>query len=44
MADSEKQKALKLTLDKLNKAYGKGAIMRMGDSVIESFQLFLPVL
>lgn len=37
MADTEKQKALKLTLDKLNKAYGKGAIMRMGDSVIESF-------
>ncbi|MFT4643787.1 MAG: recombination protein RecA [Planctomycetota bacterium] len=37
MADTEKQKALKLTLDKLNKAYGKGAIMRMGDSVVEKF-------
>ena len=37
MAVSEKEKALKLTLDKLNKAYGKGAIMRLGDSKVESF-------
>jgi recombination protein RecA len=30
-----KLKALKLTLDKLDKTYGKGAVMRMGDSPIE---------
>ncbi len=31
---SAKLKALKLTLDKLDKTYGKGAVMRMGDSAI----------
>ena len=30
-----KLKALQLTLDKLDKTYGKGAVMRMGDSPIE---------
>lgn len=30
-----KLKALKLTMDKLDKTYGKGAVMRMGDSAIE---------
>jgi recombination protein RecA len=34
MADKEKEKALKLTLDKLDKAYGKGAVMRLGDSQV----------
>ncbi len=37
-ADKEKEaklKALQLTLDKLDKAYGKGAVMKMGDSAIE---------
>jgi recombination protein RecA len=34
MADTEKLKALKLTLDKLDKAYGKGAVMRLGDSKV----------
>jgi recombination protein RecA len=34
-ASSEKLKALQLTLDKLEKTYGKGTIMKMGDSVIE---------
>ena len=29
-----KLKALKLTLDKLDKAYGKGTVMKMGDSVV----------
>jgi recombination protein RecA len=28
-------KALQLTLDKLEKSYGKGAIMKLGDSVVE---------
>lgn len=30
----EKLKALQLTLDKVEKSYGKGAVMKMGDSVI----------
>ncbi len=30
-----KRKALQLTLDKLDKTYGKGAVMRMGDSAVE---------
>lgn len=37
-ADKEKSaklKALQLTLDKLDKAYGKGTVMKMGDAVIE---------
>ncbi len=33
--NKEKLKALQLTMDKIEKSYGKGAIMRMGDSVIE---------
>lgn len=32
----EKLKALKLTLDKIEKSYGKGAIMKMGDNPIEN--------
>jgi len=31
----EKMKALQVTLDKIDKAYGKGAIMKMGDEVVE---------
>ncbi|MCB9257191.1 MAG: recombinase RecA [Chitinophagales bacterium] len=34
MADNEKLKALKLTLDKLDKTYGKGTVMRLGDSPV----------
>ena len=30
-----KLKALQLTLDKLDKTYGKGTVMKMGDSPIE---------
>ncbi|PLW97003.1 MAG: recombinase RecA [Marinilabiliales bacterium] len=33
--NSEKMKALKLTLDKIEKAYGKGTIMKLGDDAIE---------
>src|SRR6056297_3259727 len=33
-----KLKALKLTLDKLDKTYGKGAVMKMGDSVVEDVE------
>ena len=31
---SAKLKALKLTMDKMDKVYGKGAVMRMGDSAV----------
>ncbi len=33
-----KLKALKLTLDKMDKTYGKGAVMRMGDSPMEKIE------
>ena len=37
MADSKqaKLKALQLTLDKLDKTYGKGSVMKLGDEIIE---------
>ena len=36
MADKDsKLKALKLTLDKLDKTYGKGSVMKLGDQTIE---------
>ena len=34
-----KLKALKLTLDKLDKTYGKGAVMKMGDHVVEDVEV-----
>lgn len=34
-----KLKALKLTLDKLDKTYGKGAVMKMGDSVVTDVEV-----
>jgi recombination protein RecA len=34
-----KLKALKLTLDKLDKTYGKGAVMKMGDSAVEQVEV-----
>ena len=33
--NQERLKALKLTLDKIEKSYGKGTIMRMGDTAVE---------
>ncbi len=35
---SEKLKALQLTLDKLEKTYGKGSIMKLGDSAVENLE------
>ena len=35
MSNPDKLKALQLTLDKLEKSYGKGTIMKLGDSIIE---------
>ncbi|MFD2563723.1 recombinase RecA [Aquimarina rubra] len=34
-----KLKALKLTLDKLDKSYGKGTVMRMGDSAVQEVEV-----
>ena len=40
MADQKnaKLKALQLTLDKLDKTYGKGAVMKMGDEAVEEVE------
>ncbi|MGK9128047.1 recombinase RecA [Olivibacter sp. SA151] len=35
MSNQDKLKALQLTLDKLEKSYGKGTIMKLGDSAVE---------
>jgi recombination protein RecA len=37
--NKEKLKALQLTLDKLEKTYGKGTIMKMGDSPVEHLEV-----
>ena len=37
-ANDAKKKALQLTLDKLDKTYGKGAVMKMGDEAIEEVE------
>jgi len=36
--NNEKLKALQLTIDKLEKSYGKGTIMKLGDSPIENVE------
>ena len=33
--NSEKLKALQLTIEKIEKSYGKGSIMRMGDKPVD---------
>ena len=35
----EKLKALQLTMDKLDKTYGKGSVMKLGDSAIEEVEV-----
>ncbi len=35
MSQDAKEKALKLTLDKLDKMYGKGSVMKLGDDAVE---------
>ena len=37
--NKEKLKALQLTLDKLEKTYGKGSIMKMGDAAVENVEV-----
>lgn len=41
MSSTDKLKALQLTLDKLEKSYGKGTIMKLGDTSIEATE-FIP--
>ncbi len=36
--NAEKLKALQLTLDKLEKSYGKGTVMKLGDAAIEAVE------
>lgn len=36
---NEKQKALKLTLDKLEKSYGKGIVMKLSDDTVENIDV-----
>jgi recombination protein RecA len=36
--NADKLKALQLTLDKLEKSYGKGTVMKLGDSAVESIE------
>ncbi len=36
MSNADKLKALQLTLDKLEKSYGKGTVMKLGDSPVEA--------
>ncbi len=38
MSNADKLKALQLTLDKLEKSYGKGTIMKLGDSAVEPIE------
>ena len=37
--NTEKQKALQLTMDKLEKTYGKGTVMKLGDSAVVSVKV-----
>lgn len=37
--NKEKLKALQLTMDKLEKTYGKGIIMKMGDAAVENVEV-----
>jgi len=37
-ANPDKLKALQLTLDKLEKSYGKGTIMKLGDTAVEAIE------
>ncbi len=39
MSSADKLKALQLTLDKLEKSYGKGTIMKLGDTAIEPIEV-----
>ncbi len=38
-ANTEKLKALQATLDRLDKSYGKGTVMRLGDNAVEDMEV-----
>ncbi|MDF3078139.1 MAG: Protein recA [Sphingobacteriaceae bacterium] len=38
MSNTDKLKALQLTLDKLEKSYGKGSVMKLGDTAVEPIE------
>ena len=38
MSNADKLKALQLTLDKLEKSYGKGTVMKLGDNAVETIE------
>ncbi|MGB4400424.1 MAG: recombinase RecA [Daejeonella sp.] len=38
MSNADKLKALQLTLDKLEKSYGKGTVMKLGDNAVEPIE------
>jgi recombination protein RecA len=38
-ANKEKLKALQLTIDRIEKSYGKGAVMKLGDDVVEKLEV-----
>ncbi|MGV3686549.1 MAG: recombinase RecA [Daejeonella sp.] len=38
MSNADKLKALQLTLDKLEKSYGKGTVMKLGDDAVEPIE------
>ncbi|SKB85727.1 recombinase RecA [Daejeonella lutea] len=38
MSNTDKLKALQLTLDKLEKSYGKGTVMKLGDNAVEPIE------
>ncbi|MCA1751364.1 MAG: DNA recombination/repair protein RecA, partial [Flavobacteriales bacterium] len=37
--NKEKLKALQLTIDRMEKSYGKGAVMKLGDNVVEKLDV-----
>ena len=39
MASSEKLKALQAAMDKIEKSFGKGSIMKMGDESVEQVEV-----
>ena len=37
-AEAQKLKALQLTLDRMDKTYGKGTVMKLGDEAVEKVE------
>ena len=37
-AEAQKLKALQLTLDRMDKTYGKGTVMKLGDEAVEKIE------